>query len=551
MNRVAEDGCFLAEGMHYLSFFKSLHNSLKPEWYLEIGTQTGVSLELSSAKSISVDPVFRLRTEVMGNKPALYAFQETSDDFFANGHIEKLGAKIDLAFLDGMHLFEYLLRDFIGTERHCTSKGVVVLHDCLPWTAGMASRSRSDAATSSWTGDVWKMVPVLRKYRPDLTLEIVDAEPTGLVIIANLDPKNRILEKNYDKIMEEFLDVSLAEYGVEKYFSSFSVVPALSSRFMSEYPFDLVEEWENNPDVCIKIPAPNKSRMTFWGDYAFARGIARTFSRKGHRTYIASQEDWDLHAEPGGIDIVLRGRAQVPAIPGRTTLFWCISKGMRDINYNEADHVFWASQTLMEEGESGRGKGISTLLPQAFDAELMTPPKSRKSREGIVFVGRSRAKYVRKSVLFADQAGLDFKIWGPGWRKSEYKDYVQDDFIDNSELPAIYQSASIVLNDHTPVMQVRGLLSNRVFDTLACGAIPVSEDVGWLPEDLSDYIYTYTDFDSFKAAIESAQNEPASKLKKREALARKLSEMHSFDARVETILSVVESLGSKQEIAAE
>ena len=196
MKRVSRDGCVLADGLNYLSFLEMLHQKLRPEWYPEIGTQTGASLMLSSSKSIAVDPVFRLRHEVVGDKPELYTFQETSDAFFEANRLKRLGAKVDLAFLDGMHLFEFLLRDFIGTEKHCSPVGIVILRDCLPWDVAMTVRERSKTPTSSWTGDVWKMIPILKKYRSDLTLEVVDAAPTGLVIVSNLNPKSRVLEKN-------------------------------------------------------------------------------------------------------------------------------------------------------------------------------------------------------------------------------------------------------------------------------------------------------------------------------------------------------------------
>lgn len=549
MKRIAENGCILADGMRYLSFFERLHQTLKPDWYLEIGTQTGASLALSSSKSIAVDPVYRIRHDVIGQKPELYAFQETSDAFFEADRIKKLGASVDLAFLDGMHLFEYLLRDFIGTEKHCSKDGMILLHDCLPWNTAMTSRVRGQTETSSWTGDVWKMVPVLQKYRPDLTLEIVDAEPTGLVIVTGLDPKNRILEKKFDEILSEFLDVELADYGVERYFSSFPIVPANKCRWISEFPRELGKGWETNPDICIKIAAPSQAKMINWGDYYFARGLARAFSRKGHRVTIASQENWNLITDPGGIDLVLRGRAQVSRIPGRPCLFWSISKGMRIMNYEHADHVFWASPDLMAEGETGRGKGISTLLPQAFDADLMQPGKS-KSRNGIVFVGRAREGHERKAVKYAIEAGEEVKVWGPGWRDGPYEDSVVADGVANQDLPEIYQSAEIVLNDHTSVMQTRGLLSNRVFDALACGAIPVSEDVGWLPDDIAEFVYTFDDENSFKAAIKKARSETVTKKKKRAALAKSLEKSHSFEARAQTILDVAASL-NKQRIAAE
>ncbi|WP_439524120.1 glycosyltransferase family protein [Marivita sp.] len=550
MNQIAEDGCIRAEGMQYLSFFEALHHALDPEWYLEIGTQTGASLAFSRAKSISVDPVYRLRQEVIGEKPEFYAFQETSDAFFQAERLSRLGAKVDLAFLDGMHLFEYLLRDFIGTEKHCTKDGMIVMHDCLPWNAPMASRTRGQAGTSSWTGDVWKMVPVLQKYRPDLTIEIVDAAPTGLVIVTDLDHKNRVLEKNYDQILEEYLEVELEDYGVERYFSSFDIIPAHQSRWLTEFPRELGKGWETNPDICIKIAAPSQAKMRNWGDYHFARGLARAFSHMGHRVTIASQENWNLNQTQGGIDLVLRGRAQVARIPGRLNLFWSISKGMRDMNYDQADHVFWASQPLMDDALTGRGKGISTLLPQAFDGNLMTPGKA-KIRDGVVFVGRAREPEGRKSVTYAVDAGEDIQLWGPGWRDGPYDRFVVADGVDNVDLPMIYQSAEIVLNDHTGVMQSRGLLSNRVFDALACGAIPISEDVGWMPDDIAEFVYTFDDQKSFDAALKKARSETATKRKKRVTLAKKLVKLHSFEARAEQILDVVAQINAQQAMAAE
>ncbi|MDA9980285.1 glycosyltransferase, partial [Yoonia sp.] len=106
--------------------------------------------------------------------------------------------------------------------------------------------------------------------------------------------------------------------------------------------------------------------------------------------------------------------------------------------------------------------------------------------------------------------------------------------------------AKIVLNDHTKVMKDRGLLSNRVFDALACGAVPVSEDVGFIPDDIAEFVYTFKDEESFKAAMQAAKSETASKRERRTVLAKELARTHSFHARARTILDVV--AGIKLEI---
>src|SRR5687768_9949099 len=107
-------------GENYLVLLKTLHTLLKPRTYLEIGAEVGISLSLAECASVAVDPAFRLTKDVIRSKPSLHLYQTTSDAFFRSfDPIGILGDKIELAFLDGMHLYEFLLRDFMNTERYC------------------------------------------------------------------------------------------------------------------------------------------------------------------------------------------------------------------------------------------------------------------------------------------------------------------------------------------------------------------------------------------------------------------------------------------------
>jgi hypothetical protein len=203
-------------GRSYHAFLTHLHNTLKPANYFEIGTEAGGTLRLANCPTIAVDPRFRVTSDVIGPKPVCMLFQQTSDDFFANRNPSELfGAAIDLAFLDGMHRFEFLLRDFINTERHCRRNSIVILHDCLPPGFYMTVRDRNDPLWKKsrfkdwWTGDVWKLVPVLQNYRPDLSIRLLDCRPTGLVVITNLDSKNSILQDAYDSILDRHLQPEL------------------------------------------------------------------------------------------------------------------------------------------------------------------------------------------------------------------------------------------------------------------------------------------------------------------------------------------------------
>lgn len=55
-----------------------------------------------------------------------------------------------------------------------------------------------------WTGDVWKIVPVLQMYRPDLTLLTLGSYTTGLLLITGLDSANTCLHDNYARILADY-----------------------------------------------------------------------------------------------------------------------------------------------------------------------------------------------------------------------------------------------------------------------------------------------------------------------------------------------------------
>jgi hypothetical protein len=199
-------------GLSHYKALERLHSALKPTRYFEIGTQNGGTLCLSNCRSVAVDPAFRLTTDVITTKPAALLFQQTSDRFFSENNLSLLlGGPIDLAFLDGLHLYEYLLRDFINTEKSCSRNSVIAVHDCIPPDRYVARRQESDRLLSSesehpkwWSGDVWKVLPILKQYRPDLDVTILDSVPTGLVLITNLNPKSNVLADSYFEICREW-----------------------------------------------------------------------------------------------------------------------------------------------------------------------------------------------------------------------------------------------------------------------------------------------------------------------------------------------------------
>jgi predicted O-methyltransferase YrrM len=180
----------------YLAVMEELHAALRPRAYLEIGVALGDTLRLSrAARSTGVDPAYSIQRDLSGATYRLY--RETSDAFFAR---PDEGVRYDFAFVDGLHLFEQSLRDIVNAERICTPGAVIAVHDVLPSARIMQSRRR---LTHSWTGDVWKVIPALRRLDPMLRLTVIDTPPSGLLLVANLNPKRRLDPGALDRIVAD------------------------------------------------------------------------------------------------------------------------------------------------------------------------------------------------------------------------------------------------------------------------------------------------------------------------------------------------------------
>ena len=177
--------------MDYLKALDLLHDRLAPASYVEIGCREGRSLGLARCPALAIDPEFEIR---VGLSSPTRLFCQTSDEFFATRNLrELLGGPVDLAFVDGMHNAEFALRDILNLEAHASRHSVIVVDDILPEQIEWTTRERR---TRAWTGDVYKVIPFLRRHRPDLEIRVFDIDMKGLAIITGLNPGNRDVQKN-------------------------------------------------------------------------------------------------------------------------------------------------------------------------------------------------------------------------------------------------------------------------------------------------------------------------------------------------------------------
>lgn len=180
-------------------FLVDLHKYVEPRFYTEIGVEYGASLKLAQCPALGIDPAPQLSVPIATQHSISYT---TSDDYFRLADTSTMKA-IDLCYIDGMHQIEFALKDFMNMERFCHAGSVVIVDDIYPAHPLQGERIRQ---SRYWTGDIWKIIPILQLHRPDLIVMPVDTDPTGSLMVLGLDPTNNVLWDHFDSIIDHAIN---------------------------------------------------------------------------------------------------------------------------------------------------------------------------------------------------------------------------------------------------------------------------------------------------------------------------------------------------------
>ena len=307
---------------------------------------------------------------------------------------------------------------------------------------------------------------------------------------------------------------------------------------------------KNRPIWVIKCPAPDSEKKVRWGDYAYAVALKRYLDRMGKYTVIDLYEDWNCE-EDADVVLVLRGREFYR--PDRRNekclyIMWNIShpEMVTEEEYQLYDVICVGSLHYAKELQKKITVPVVPLL-QCTDTELFYPDQEAEKHRGkdYLFIGNSR-NVARPCVLWAAKDKLPLKIWGAGWKAmlGPDKTMVQDVFIENSEIPALYRSARVTLNDHWKDMLDYQFVNNRIFDALACGLPVISDCCDELRDIFPDAVLYYSNKEEFQKCVAQLENDYDAIKARVDAQWPMIKEKYSFEARAKELVEIAEKKGS-------
>ena len=190
--------------------------------YLEIGVDYGQTFgALSATYKTAVDPDFKFTPP--DNTANVEFYRATSDEYFAS--FCPVGKYFDVVYVDGLHIFEQVLRDLLNAALRLTRGGVIIIDDILPasYQSAMplineAFQVRDQLALdhpslkndNTWMGDVYKLAFFIETFMQQFSYATVQENHGQLIVWSSVRPVPALIPRNiHDVANLEFADTVL------------------------------------------------------------------------------------------------------------------------------------------------------------------------------------------------------------------------------------------------------------------------------------------------------------------------------------------------------
>jgi spore maturation protein CgeB len=151
--------------------------------------------------------------------------------------------------------------------------------------------------------------------------------------------------------------------------------------------------------------------------------------------------------------------------------------------------------------------------------------------------------YDREIEQMLDPKGLPykFKLYGKNWDNSEkFKEYYHG-FVNYTNLPEVYASTKLVIDDANNATKQYGSVNSRVYDALAAGAMVITNGKAGAEEIFNGELPVFSSKDELNELINHYLKNEEERIMKIKRLQKIVLENHSYDNRAFELKKILKS----------
>jgi spore maturation protein CgeB len=297
------------------------------------------------------------------------------------------------------------------------------------------------------------------------------------------------------------------------------------------------------------------------GDYFTALSLGKSFKKFGWEIdYLSRTESKDWYEVDMDVDVLisLLDAYDIRKIRSKNNLLikvawprnW-LSRWISHPDFMDFDLVMATSETACRYIEEKTGMKTD-LLPLATDQETFNPlvEGNGKWECDYCFTG-SYWKDPREIVDMLDPESLPytFKLFGKNWDEFEKLKNYYEGFVNYQDMPRVYRSTLVVVDDANRVTKEYGSVNSRVFDAIASGVLVVTNGGLGAEETFKGILPVYNSRTELKKLLEYYLSHAEERKAKINELKEFVLSRHTYDQRAEKIRRCLEGYILKRKMA--
>ena len=291
------------------------------------------------------------------------------------------------------------------------------------------------------------------------------------------------------------------------------------------------------------------------GDYFTALELAKALEEKGWKTKFLPRktlgDGWYSVGRDTDVLVSMLEDYDPQHIrddaPGLVTVGWArnwFDRWAKSPGTAAYDILLASSETACRELETRLGRKAG-LFPIAANADrFRNGPAEESSPEyacDICFTGNRFGKREIEDELVPGELPWTLHIYGEGWNGNKaFAPYCRG-HVPYGDMPKIYHSAKIALDDATASTRETGSVNSRVFDALAAGCLVLTNNAVGAAETFEGRLPVYRDRESLEALLKQYLEDEPARLEKVAELRAFVLEKHTYGIRAEKLAEIIDA----------